>query len=100
MRPSCKVEATQTLLGTSGGRVWEEAARKARLKEMKGGEGKDNSRTRQSKANASELMLLHKRDGAIIRHPPGLPPNYYRRNKRATKKPGRLLLPGKNSSLL
>jgi hypothetical protein len=38
--------------------------------------------------------------GAIIRHPPGLPPNYYRRNKRATKKPGRLLLPGKNSSLL
>ena len=48
----------------------------------------------------SELMLLQKRDGAIIRHPPGLPPNYYRRNNRATKKPGRLLLPGKNSSLL
>ena len=39
------------------------------------------------------------KDGAIITHPPGLPLNYYRRNKRATKEPGRLLLHGKNSSL-
>ena len=78
----------------------EEAAQNARLKKMKGCEWKDKLRTKQSKANDSELMLLQKRDGAIISHPPSLPPNYYPRNNRATKKPRRLLLPGKNSPLL
>jgi len=36
IKPSCKVEATQTLLVTSGERMWQEAAQNARLKEMKG----------------------------------------------------------------
>jgi hypothetical protein len=80
--------------------MWEEAAQNARLKEMNGCEYKHNRRTWKTTANDSELMLLQKRDGAIIRHPPGLPQNYYRRNKRATKEPGRLLLHGKSSSLL
>jgi len=53
---------------------------------------------KQSKTNDSELMLLQKRNGDIIRHPPNLPLNYYPRNKRATKKLRRLLLQGKNSS--
>ena len=38
------------------------------------------------------------KEGANIRQPPNLPLNYYPRNSKATKRPRRLLLPGKNSS--
>ena len=81
----CK-SAIQTLLVIYGEWIWEEAARNAKLKEMKDCASKEKLRTKQSNPSDSGLtLLLQKGNGAIIRHPSNLPLNYYPRNKRGTK---------------
>jgi hypothetical protein len=76
IRPNCKVEAIQTLRVIWGERLREEAQQNARLKEMKDCARKEKRRMKQSTPNDFEPMLLHKENGAIIRHPPSLPLNY------------------------